>query len=312
MRNKSFFILLVVLISFIYGCKKEEDITSNKIESYDKVVTAIASYNNTVWVGTSVNGIYRFDGESWTVYKQTDGLVNDTITCLIVSNEGCLWVGTYKGISTFENNICTNITTADGLFNNDIRSLACDSQNNIWIGTRNNRLVKYDGTDFTTYHVNPELSGPAEMGHIHCITFDAEGNVWAGSCISGLSKFDGTIWTHKINKLASFVESSLSTANGNIWVGHYTGAYQFSGNEWTHFAVEDGLASNVINCFTTDQQNNIWIGTDSGLSRYNGESFKNFTIKDGLPDNNIKALACDENNNIWIATGKGLVNLVID
>ena len=312
---KSFFILTLLTLVMSYSCKKVE---TNKEEEYDAnpeavSVIAIATYDNTVWGGSSLNGLFKFDGESWLNYNQTDGLINDTITCLLLDNEGCLWIGTSKGISTFNNDVWTTITTADGLYNNDIRSLACDPQNNIWIGTRNNRLVKFDGTDFTSYHVNPELSGPEEMGHIHSIACDTEGNIWVGSCISGLSKFDGTIWTDEINNLKTFVEPLLCTVDGDVWVGHLAnGAYRFSGTEWFYFSETDGLIGDMVYCFTIDQQKNIWIGTDSGLSKYDGESFTSYTTNDGLPDDNINALACDEDNNMWVGTSKGLVKLTLE
>ena len=90
------------------------------------------------------NGIYKFDGELWTSYTDKDGLLSDTISSLVVSANGCLWVGTNMGVSKFENGTWMNLTTAEGLYNNQIYSLACDQQDNIWIGTRENRLIKYN------------------------------------------------------------------------------------------------------------------------------------------------------------------------
>ena len=303
-------IMLFSIIVLAVGCKKVERNNETYNDPFDKPVSAIATHDNWVWIGTSGNGIFKFDGKEWIAYTQADGLLNDTITSLAVNNNGILWVGTNKGISIYENAKWTTMTTKDGLYSNDIRSLACDKENNFWIGTRNNRLVKYDGNEFTTYHVNPVASGPEEMGHIHTITCDLDGNVWVGSCISGLSKFDGQTWTDSINNLTTFVESSFCTSDNEIWIGHYFGAYRFLNNEWTHFSKEDGLTDDIVNCFAADQQNNIWIGTNSGLSKYDGDTFKNFTVSDGLPDNEIKALGYDYN--IWVGTSNGLLKMGVN
>ena len=93
---------------------------------------------------------------------------------------------------------------------------------------------------------------------------------------------------------------------GNIWIGHYTGAYKYSDNIWTNYSETDGLISNYVTCFAVDQQNNMWIGTGSGLSRYDGTGWTNYTTSNGLLDNNIKALACDKDGNIWIGCPLGL------
>ena len=311
-RKLNWFIPLFCIIILAVGCNKVKRNEENYNDPFDKSVSAITTYNNLVWIATNGNGIFKFDGDIWIGYRQADGVINDTITSLVVNKNGALWAGTYEGISIFENSGWTTITANNGLFNNDIRSLACDNQNNIWIGTRNNRLQKYDGNEFSSFHVNPEASGPEEMGHIHTVTCDLDGNIWVGSCISGLSKFDGQVWMDSINNLNVFVESSMCTSNGEIWIGHYSGAYLFSNNEWKHFTKEDGLADDVVNCFAGDQQNNVWIGTKSGLSKYDGETFENFTSTDELPGNDIKALACDKNNNIWVGTRNGLYKFAVN
>lgn len=309
MSNKAFYIFMILIFSFLNSCVKEESAENPIDDPYNKIITGIAVENNNIWVGTFKNGLYKFDGDLWTTYRHPDDLVSDAIRAITVSNNGTVWIGTDQGISKLENQDWSNITELDGLFNNDIRSLDSDSENNIWIGTRNNRLIKYNGGNFTTYHVNSDESGPNESGHIHTITHDFNGNIWVGSCISGLSKFDEKIWTDNINNLNFFVESSICSIDGDIWIGHYTGAYKFSNDIWTRYTDNDGLPSRNILCFTIDQQNNIWIGTDSGLSKFDGSEWKNFTTDNGLISNNITALACDQNGDLWVGTESGLSKL---
>ena len=297
--------VLILFFICLYSCKKDDSVDEVKTESFDKPISAIAVSGENVWIGTPANGLYKFDGEFWKEYTRTDGLLSDTITSLVVDENEALWIGTNMGVSRFKDENWTNFTTQEGLFNNDIRSLTSDQQNSIWIGTRNNRLIKYDGNDFTSYHVNPEASGQEEMGHIHTITCDLEGNVWAGSCISGLSKFDGINWEHYVNDLNLFVLSSICAVNGDVWIGHYTGAYRFSDEAWTHYTETEGLINNQVTCFAVDRKNNIWIGTSQGLSMYDGSVWINYTVDDGLISNYISALACDFDGNIWIGSAKG-------
>jgi len=307
MHSKKMIFWLVLLLPFLNSCKKDENKLVSKDEPYDKSITAIAIQGNNVWVGTSFNGIYKYDGESWIVYTESDGLVSDTITALVVNNDGILWIGTNLGISKFENQHFTNFIEPVDLFLNSIYSLACDAQNNLWIGTARNRLRKYDGANFTNFHVNPIAGGIS--GHIHTVAPDLNGNIWVGSCKTGLSKFDGTNWTDKINNLGVFVNALICDKDGGIWVGDYFGTHFLSNNVWTNYSVADGLADNSVLCFCLGQQNNIWIGTNDGLSKYNGTSWTKYTTENGLLNNSVTALACDQSGNVWVGGFFGLKRL---
>lgn len=307
MNNYKLLLLLITISTLILNCENNEVIIEEKNEPFDKNVKVIAVQEDIIWVGTFGNGIYKLEEESWLNYTTENGLLSNEITSLVVDNNNCIWIGTKMGVSKFQNNIWTNFTVADGLFKNDIRSLGCDKENNIWIGSSSNRVTKYDGTNFTVYHVNSEASGVSGIGHIHTITSDLEGNIWIGSCMTGLSKFNGSTWSHFVNGLHSFVEVSTCDKNGAIWIGLYTGVCRYFDGIWTKYTETDGLANSTIQCIDVDKQNNIWVGTGSGISKFNGTSWSNYTIDESLLSGYIYSLACGEDNTLWIGTFKGLL-----
>jgi len=306
MRNVFSASILIIMFLFINSCAEKTDNEGTVDEPFDKVVTAIMAENDNLWVGTDEDGLYMFDGISWTVFKYPESLVSNCISALEINNDGVLYVATDMGISSLENGIWTSITTDDGLFSNKIYCLDCDDDNIMWIGTRNNRLVKYSDGNFTTYHVNPEASGPGELGHIHTIFHDPEGNIWVGSCISGLSKFDGEEWTHNINDISVFAMFSLSCNNGDLWIGCPTGLYSYSGGVWKRYTQTEGLPCNNVACIAEDSNHNIWIGTEMGLSKFDGQDFTSYTTADGLLDNYIMAIAFDNKGDTWIGSLGGL------
>jgi ligand-binding sensor domain-containing protein len=301
--------LLIFLLIGFTGCVKD-DVALNKNTPYDKIIQVIKVHNNAVWVGTFSSGLYKLENNSWSNYNTSDGLISDEITAIVFDQKDILWVGTKMGISRLENTTWTNITTDDGLYSNDIRSLACDSENNIWIGTNRNRLTKYDGENLTVYHVNPEMSGDPGMGHIHTITCDLDGNIWAGSCISGLSKFDGLVWSDDVNELRAFVTSSVCAKNGEVWIGHFMGAFRFSNEAWTGYTENEGLTNSTILGMDIDSHENIWFGTENGISEFDGTSFFNYTIDDSLFNDYVSSLACDNDGSIWIGNNHGLMQFM--
>lgn len=304
--------ILVLLLLFLFGftrCVKDDE-ASEENTPYDKFVQAITVHENAVWVGTYSNGLYKLENGSWANYTTSDGLVSDEITAILFDGNNLLWVGTKSGISRMENGTWTNLTIDNGLYSDDIRSLACDSQNNIWIGSNKNRVTKFDGENFTVYHVNPEMSGDPGMGHIHAITCDINGVVWIGSCISGLSEFDGTQWSHEVNGLSVFVTSSVCNQAGDVWIGDYMGAYHYSNGTWTGYTENEGLADATILDIDFDVQDNIWFGTKKGIARFDGTSFMNYTIDDTLFNNYVSSMACDRDGSIWIGNNHGLIQFM--
>lgn len=116
-------------------------------------ITAVFIDGNTQWYGSD-EGLGRHDGidakENWTLYFESDGLVNNYIQALNMDNEGNLWIGTRGGVSRFDGIGFTNYTAADGLASNNVLSIATDKDGTLWFGT-DNGASHFDGTDFVIY-----------------------------------------------------------------------------------------------------------------------------------------------------------------
>lgn len=308
MNYKVIYLFLCVFPALFIGCEKGKEEPEAKNEPFDKFVTAIAVNEANVFVGTFENGLYKLEDGNWHNMTTADGLLSNEITALEPDGPNRMWVGTRQGLSKLENENWTHYTTADGLFNDHVRCLESDADHTIWVGTYNNRLTRFDGAEFITYHVNPESSGEMEMGHIHTITCAPDGNVWVGSCISGLSMFNGTNWSHKINNLNVFVESSAYTKNGEVWAGHYTGAYQLKDGIWVHHSETNGLINNQVLCIDIGPDGHVWVGTIKGVSEYDGEAWTNYTFENDTTRQVVPHLACSSDGSIWAGNAKGLWN----
>lgn len=308
MKINRLFIPNILLLVFFASCSVTEEPEVSIDEPYDKNIHDIYIQNDVVYVATFNEGLYYYENEKWSKFTEEDGLISNSQNTVAVSTDGVIYAGTQLGLSIYENGGWSSLTTDNGLYSNTVKSLTFGPDGNLWIGTGRNRICKYDGSKVVdTMHVSPDASGPGEMGHIHTICFDKSGNLWTGSCISGLSKYDGTSWTDSILNLGVFVESSICASNGDIWIGHTSGAYQLKNGNWIKHDTETGLANNIVLDFAIDKNNNVWVATEEGLSKYDGAQWKTFTTEDGLPDNYIKAIACDANG-IWVGAG-GLVHL---
>lgn len=144
-------------------------------------------------------------------------------------NDGNIAIATSMGgcyIITPSANIIQSLTLAEGLQNNNIRSIIQDRDNNLWLGLEN-------GIDFIAYdnaikHIYP---GPHNLGSGYS-AIPYKGYMYLGTS-NGLYRFridnhqNISFSSSKIEKvLNSDGEAwNLSIVNGELFMGHHTGAY---------------------------------------------------------------------------------------
>jgi serine phosphatase RsbU (regulator of sigma subunit)/ligand-binding sensor domain-containing protein len=108
-----------------------------------------------MWFGT-VDGLNRYDGYSFEVYKNVPGdttsLPSSNIQTILEDNEGNLWVGTPGNMSrlnriknTFDNYPLARIQGQPQRNVNIFRSYL-DSKNNLWVGTQGRSIQKWNET----------------------------------------------------------------------------------------------------------------------------------------------------------------------
>ena len=68
------------------------------------VVSLAETPDSVLWVGTSGQGVSRFDidRQLWRTYSATDGLVEGTVNAATVDHSGSLWFGTLLGVSLYD------------------------------------------------------------------------------------------------------------------------------------------------------------------------------------------------------------------
>jgi ligand-binding sensor domain-containing protein len=99
-------------------------------------------HDGAIWTGTHGAGVYKFDGDTWSVYTTKDGLALDFITSIVVDAQNNKWVGTYKGLSVFNGSSWKTDTIGNGVVPFVIRSITLDKNNLVWYAT-NSGVLKF-------------------------------------------------------------------------------------------------------------------------------------------------------------------------
>ena len=297
-------------------------------------VLSVAVDGDNIWFGTN-NGVSVFDGDNWTTYDTSDGLVNRFVNAIAVDLEGDKWFGTEGGVSELDDggtphnksdDTWTSYTTSNSqLVFNKIFAVAVDQEGNIWFGSKLGNaygygVSKFDGvSSWTTYD---KYSGLADDA-INAIAVDNSGNVWIGTVWGGVSKFDGTTWTTyntSNSELASNYVRSIAIDNADVkWFGGCIGvewsagelfrcdaavASRFDGG-WATHTLPTGLEVKAI---AIDWEGNKWFGTKYyGINKFDGAAWTTYdtSIVPELQSDHVTSIATDSEWNIWFGTYRG-------
>jgi ligand-binding sensor domain-containing protein len=149
-----------------------------------------------LWFGTDGLGVCRYDGKSFTIFTEADGLANNNVGCILEDKKGNIWFGTrFGGVSRYDGKTFTNFATQDGLGSNFVYTILEDKTGKIWFSTLTGGVSRYDPSaalkagkiTFTVFKNNSNLT---KSNHIQSMLEDKNGKLWFGFS-GGLFRFDG-------------------------------------------------------------------------------------------------------------------------
>lgn len=211
--------------------------------------------------------IFQYGLDAWAT---RDGLPQNSVTALLQTRNGYLWMGTEEGLVRFDGVRFSVYSTRNtpAFRQNRIEALAEGPDGSLWIGTVDG-LLRKRGNDFTAYGVAEGLPNETVMA----LLAEPDGSLWIGTLRGGLA-----CWKNE------------------RFVSRLTGA--------------EGLPSNLVTALTRSRDGSFWVGTDGGLSRVReGRVVSRMTTSDGLPANRVNGIVEERDGELWVATSGGLARL---
>ncbi|MFY0687185.1 MAG: hypothetical protein JXQ90_08475 [Cyclobacteriaceae bacterium] len=280
-------------------------------QSDDNVHCSLQDASGNLWFGTTGEGMYKFDGNSFEQFTSSDGLPSNVVFCLLEDNRGKIWIGTDNGISIYDGQSFVDVPIADPVNSVHDRmyvfSIMQDKKGRIWFATVEGVYV-YDGKSFTSFRISED--GPGFMSRKHNVEYileGAAGDIWFGGRVNkGVYRFDGdTIINYPLEPLAEhdWARPALLDSKGNIWFSNWGGVYRFDGQLFMSFTKRDGLINGGITSIMEDNNQNIWFGSEqAGICRFDRQTFTHFSTKNGLMNSSVWTLLEDKDQNIWVGT----------
>jgi ligand-binding sensor domain-containing protein/signal transduction histidine kinase len=244
---------------------------------------------------------------SWTV---ENGLPNNSVTCLLQTRDGYLWVGTEKGLVRFDGQVFQPVNlSSDGSQAPpvEITALFEDRSGQLWIGTRQDGLWCLSSGNINRVNGRDGFDCPA----VTCIAGDSTGDLWVGTT-NGMNWFRGGRMEHVTTSqgLPSGIISSIRVSGPTaVWITTRDGMCQFTNGVISPLELQTDSAGRnpeMIGMFN-DQHGNLWAFGDTYLVNLNdGQRFNYFRSGD-TTSLRIWSSCEGRDGQLWIGTsGQGL------
>jgi len=338
---------VIIWILFLFSCsqsqsksltdknKASSETTNNqaiepiKYGSGDVVTRGFLDKAGNMWFTTLREGVFRYDGKSFTHFTEEDGLCNNSVSSILEDKEGVLWFGTASGLCSYKGEAFHHIpipedgATSDWLKSgypiinpNGVLSMIQGKDGVFWIGSNGGGAYRYDGKTFTSFLKNKGKLMPDSLYHnvITSIIEDAAGHIWFSSFShGGITKYDGTTLTHygiEDGLADDMISTSYLDRSGNLWFGTRSGGMSsFQGGTFSNVIETEGACQNNMASLYEDKTGKFWVASyaRSGVCWYDGTSFTPLEINGSENLNDIKFISGDKADNIWFGGRYGIL-----
>ncbi len=242
-------------------------------------------------------------------WHEADGLLSDSVTAIIQTRDGFLWVGTMAGLVRFDGVKFTEVKLEAFATNGPVRvsALCEDSDGFLWIGTQQNGLFEF--AQGTLQHFGKQ-QGLLDV-NITSLAEDSHGQVWIGGK-SGLNLWTGhefKSFTKADGLLDEFVSGVNVARSGTVWITARNGMCQIIDGRITPYAFQtesQGRSPEYLGTYE-DRRGNLWAFGDTYLINLTeGKRFNYFRSSESASVR-IWSLCEGRDGRIWIGTsGRGL------
>jgi len=244
----------------------------------------------------------KFDDYVIRNWTTESGLPHNTVTALVQTSDGYIWIGTVSGLVRFDGVrfALFNTTNTPILENEHILSLYEDPTRKLWIGTNGGGLYRIDKM------ANPQINKISGLSndYITVITGDWKGNLWIGTQF-GLNRINDNqidVISTEDGLYDNIITALRVDPLGQLWIGTLRGGVaKFNDEIIRVYDATAGLFEINITSILSDIQGNMLFGTLNGLYRLNvtQDKVRHISSTAFLP---VTSILQDSLKNLWLTS----------
>lgn len=271
--------------------------------------TLLQDHAGLLWVGTA-DGLYRFDGRSFTRFGTEDGLPSAKITALHQTKNGRFFVGTRGGLARWDGAGFVPLGEKAGLPESAIGAISSDASNTVFVGTTKGLYLSIE----ELFHIEARKDGQPERPVIALhvdkagtLTFAREGGLYRRE--NGNTTDFGS--SRSLPPLAR-IDSIQTDGTGRLWVRTLDHLYALQPGGSSFEADDTGLPpATGWGRLAQGEKGELIVPTSRGLAWKENGSWRLLTRRDGLASDVVLSALVDREGSLWLGSlGAGLARRV--
>ncbi|NLI46308.1 MAG: diguanylate cyclase [Acidobacteria bacterium] len=255
------------------------------------------------------------------VFRDSDGLPQNTVHAIVSDRHGFLWIGTQDGAAYYDGRRWHGVDMPNRTRSNFVRAILAAGDGSLWFATQAGGLHRYQDGRWTPL---PGSADAFQNDRINALADsaapDREPVIWAGTHHRGVARIEvgrSTLFDTRRGLPHNRVWGLYVQRDGNgrvtVWAGTEGGLARFRPDA-ERFEIGPGFPRESVNSFLEtmepDGSRALWVGTyGGGLYRFHRNAWRRYGSSDGLPSVHLTSLEAaggsDNPQGIWIGTDGG-------
>jgi len=262
----------------------------------DVVTTLHQTEDGTLWMGTSTNGVYRYEPNgTLTHITEADGLADPDVIAIDSTPAGAVLLGSWGGLQRWEDEALTWVEADDTPITRPVFQIETDTEGAVWLRTDEYVYRYRDGT--------------AEQSLYRAVrtTFRPQGSLFANKTSGGERWINAgeSLWVGGTEAFAvpAGISQLLYDHEQSLWVATQgEGLFQVRPSQMEVYGAPEGIGTGNVYSIMQRQDESIWIGTlGGGVTRMTPQDTTTYMLrKDTTTLDNVWAMHETDDGTLWL------------